>query len=107
MTDLESAIAEFVGSRTMAALAPTSEGHLGGFRPCEGCSECAKVCPTRAIDPSKQPGAGYDRERCARFVLGMSERSGIGAKTCARCFGVCPWSKAQARKDSDDRKQCG
>ncbi len=44
------------------------------------------------IDSIKEPGAGYDRERCMRFIMKMSERSGIAAKICNQCFGVCPWS---------------
>jgi epoxyqueuosine reductase QueG len=77
---------------TEAELAATSATHLDGFDPCQGCSECARVCPVRAIDMTKEPSAGYDRERCMRFIMKMSERSGIGAKICAQCFSVCPWS---------------
>lgn len=75
-----------------AKLTQTNGTHLEGFNPCEGCSECVQVCPIKAIDGSKEPGAGYDRERCARFVLSMSERSGIGAYICSQCYSMCPWS---------------
>ncbi len=82
---------------TEAKLTPTSGTHLAGFNPCEGCSECGKVCPVRAIDVSKEPGAGYDRERCMRFIMRMSERSGTQAKICSQCFSVCPWSMGRRR----------
>jgi epoxyqueuosine reductase QueG len=77
---------------TEAKLTPTSGTHLDGFNPCEGCGECGKACPIRAIDVSKKPGAGYDRERCMRFILNMSERSGTRAYICCQCFSLCPWS---------------
>lgn len=77
---------------TEAELTPTSGTRLDGFAPCQGCSECARVCPIKAIDASQEPGAGYDRERCMRFVMKMSERSGINAKICSHCFKACPWS---------------
>jgi epoxyqueuosine reductase QueG len=77
---------------TEARLSPSGSTHLDDFAPCEACSECAKVCPIRAIDPVKDPGAGYDRERCARFIFKMSERSGTHAYICAQCFSICPWS---------------
>ncbi len=77
---------------TEAKLTPTSGAHLDGFNPCEGCSECGEVCPIRAIDVTKEPGAGYDRERCARFIFKMSERSGSRAYICCQCFSLCPWS---------------
>ena len=83
---------------TEAKLTPTDRTRLNGFEPCQGCSECSQVCPVRAIDTSKEPGAGYDRELCMRFVLKMSERSGIGAKTCGRCYRACPWSMGRAGK---------
>jgi len=78
---------------TEAKLTPTDGTHLDDFKPCEGCSACAEACPVKAIDSSKEPGAGYDREKCARFVFKMSERSGVGAKTCCHCYKVCPWSR--------------
>jgi epoxyqueuosine reductase QueG len=77
---------------TEAKLTPTSGTPLAGFNPCEGCSECGKVCPIRAIDVTKEPGAGYNRERCMRFIMKMSERSGTAAYICSQCFSVCPWS---------------
>ncbi len=83
---------------TEAKLTPTDGTHLDGFNPCEGCSECGKVCPLGAIDVSKEPGAGYDRERCMRFILRMSERSGTQAKICSQCFKVCPWSMGRMGK---------
>jgi len=83
---------------TEAKLTPTNGTYLDGFDPCEGCSECGKVCPIRAIDVAKEPGAGYDRERCARFILTMSERSGTQAKICCQCFSLCPWSMGRLGK---------
>ena len=77
---------------TEAALTPTDRDHLAGFHPCTGCNACGQVCPIKAIDVSKEPGAGYDRERCARFVFAMSERSGTRAYICAQCYSLCPWS---------------
>ncbi len=77
---------------TEAELTPTDRNHLDGFHPCKGCSVCGQVCPIRAIDVSKEPGAGYDRERCARFIFAMSERSGTQAYICAQCYSLCPWS---------------
>ena len=77
---------------TEAELTPTNRGHLDGFDPCGGCSECGEVCPIKAIDVSKEPGAGYDRERCARFIFAMSERSGTREYICSQCYSLCPWS---------------
>jgi epoxyqueuosine reductase QueG len=77
---------------TEAKLTPTDRMRLDDFHPCEGCSECGEVCPIRAIDVSKEPGAGYDRERCMRFIMKMSERSGTKAYICAQCYSLCPWS---------------
>jgi len=77
---------------TEAKLSPANRAHPDGFNPCEGCSRCGEVCPIRAIDVAKEPGEGYDRERCARFVLRMSELTGIRAYICAQCFSLCPWS---------------
>ncbi len=77
---------------TEAELAPTNGEHLDGFHPCQGCGECGEVCPIRAIDVSKEPGAGYDRERCTRFIFAMSERSGTQAYICCQCYSQCPWS---------------
>lgn len=77
---------------TEAKLTPTDGKRLDGFQPCDGCSECGRVCPIRAIDVSKEPGVGYDRERCMRFIMRMSERSGTRAYICAQCYRLCPWS---------------
>ena len=77
---------------TEAKLAPTDSKRLDGFQPCKGCGACGEVCPIRAIDLSEEPGAGYDRERCMRFVMTMSERSGTRAYICGRCYSLCPWS---------------
>jgi epoxyqueuosine reductase len=77
---------------TEAELTPISSIAVRGFEPCEDCSECADVCPVRAIDVSKEPGTGYNRELCIRFLLKAKERHGSEAKMCARCFSACPWS---------------
>jgi epoxyqueuosine reductase QueG len=84
---------------TEAKLTPTSRTYLDSFNPCEGCNKCGEVCPVKAIDGSKEPGAGYDRELCMRFVMKMSERSGTKAKICSRCYKVCPWSFGKMNKD--------
>jgi epoxyqueuosine reductase QueG len=76
---------------TEAGLKPTGKGWLDNFSPCENCTKCAEVCPVRAIDPSKAPARGYDRDLCLRFILKMKGRHGASAKICARCFSVCPW----------------
>jgi epoxyqueuosine reductase QueG len=83
---------------TEAKLTPTNGSHLDDFHPCAECNECGQVCPIRAIDISKEPGAGYDRERCARFILAMSERSGTKAYLCAQCYSLCPWSMGRLGK---------
>jgi len=90
---------------TEAKLTPTNGTHLDGFHPCEGCSECGEVCPIQAIDGSKEPGAGYDRERCARFVLKMSERSGTKAYICGQCYSLCPWSMGRMGRTGKRRQQ--
>ena len=77
---------------TEAKLTPTDRTRLDGFHPCKGCSECGQGCPIGAIDVSNEPGAGYDRERCARFVFAMSEQSGTRAYICGQCYSLCPWS---------------
>jgi epoxyqueuosine reductase QueG len=84
---------------TEAKLTPTDRAHLDGFHPCKGCSECGEVCPIKAIDASKEPGAGYDRERCARFILSMSERSGTRAYICCQCYSLCPWSMGRLGRE--------
>jgi epoxyqueuosine reductase QueG len=87
---------------TEAELTPTSKDRLEGFDPCAGCSTCAELCPIRAIDASVEPGAGYDRERCARFVFAMSERSGTREYICSKCYSQCPWSMGRLGEGSQD-----
>lgn len=77
---------------TEAKLTPSNRTHLEAFNPCTDCEICAEICPIRAIDVTVEPGAGYDRARCMRFIMKMSERSGTQAKICAQCFSKCPWS---------------
>jgi epoxyqueuosine reductase QueG len=88
---------------TEAQLTPGNGNHLDGFDPCQGCSECAKICPIKAIDVSVEPGAGYDGARCMRFVINMSERRG-NRKVCAQCFSVCPWSMGRVNKGEPGTK---
>ncbi|NIS81254.1 MAG: hypothetical protein GTO14_13855 [Anaerolineales bacterium] len=76
---------------TDAELTPTEKAKLDKFSPCDDCRKCAEVCPVRAIDPSKSPLLGYNRDLCIRFILKMKEKHGETAKICARCFSVCPW----------------
>ena len=76
---------------TNALLIPSDKARLSNFSPCEDCRICADVCPVRAIDTSKAPAMGYNRDLCSRFTLKMKERHGEDAKICARCFSVCPW----------------
>ena len=77
---------------TDAALIPSDKARLEKFSPCVECRICADICPVQAIDPSKAPTMGYNRDLCSRFILKMKERHGANAKICARCFSVCPWS---------------
>jgi epoxyqueuosine reductase len=88
---------------TEAKLTPGNRSHLDGFDPCQGCSECAKICPIKAIDPTKEPGAGYDGARCMRFVINMSERRG-NSKICGQCFSVCPWSMGRVNPEGSSAK---
>ncbi len=76
---------------TDAELIPSVKARLSNFSPCEDCRICAEVCPVKAIDPSKDPAAGYNRDLCSRFIQKMKEKHGNDAKICARCFSVCPW----------------
>jgi epoxyqueuosine reductase QueG len=86
---------------TDAVLQHTQKDDLGEFAPCENCSLCADICPVRAIDATKPPGEGYNRELCMRFILKIKEKhkqessdDPYGVKVCNRCFKVCPWAKA-------------
>lgn len=81
-----------------AELTPTGRQYPEDFNPCKGCSECAQVCPVKAIDISKPPGVGYKRELCARFILRVQGKLGSEVKLCARCFSVCPWSMGRTGK---------
>lgn len=76
---------------TDAMLTPTGKDALSDFMPCEGCRECADVCPVKAIDAAKPPESGYNRDLCVRFLMKMKERHGFDTKICSRCFSVCPW----------------
>ncbi len=92
---------------TEAALMPSDKDRLRGFEPCEGCKLCAEVCPVRAIDASKAPAQGYNRELCVRFILKLRDRyerdAGRytqGVKICGRCFSVCPWARPMDKATS-------
>lgn len=83
-------------------LTPTKRPDLANFRPCEGCSLCADVCHVRAIDKTKSPAEGYNRELCMRFILTIKKRhkresdiDPYGVKVCNRCFGICPYAKTK------------
>lgn len=85
---------------TEAEFTPSDKDRLMGFEPCERCSLCTEVCPVKAIDVSKAPAEGYDRELCIRFILKLRQRYERDAiyryesvKFCSRCFAVCPWAK--------------
>ena len=87
---------------TDAELAPTKRDDLANFNPCEGCSLCADVCPVHAIDATKSPAEGYNRELCMRFILTIKKRhkseldiDPYGVKVCNRCFGICPYAKTK------------
>lgn len=86
---------------TNADLTLTKGTDLANFNPCEGCSMCADVCPVRAIDITKSPAEGYNRELCMRFILAIKKKhksesdiDPYGVKVCNRCFGVCPYAQA-------------
>ena len=88
---------------TEADLTPTGRDRLIDFDPCDGCTLCAEVCPTRAIDVSKTPAEGYDMARCFRFLLRLRQRYGADSvyryedvKFCGQCFGICPWAFTDA-----------
>jgi epoxyqueuosine reductase QueG len=83
---------------TDAVLTPSDKNALSDFNPCEGCHECADVCPVKGIDASKPPGAGYNRDLCVRFILKMKERHGMDTKICSRCFSVCPWGAGRFKE---------
>jgi len=92
---------------TEAELSPSDKDGLMDFEPCERCSLCAEVCPAKAIDVSKAPADGYDRELCARFILKLRqqyERDAIyryeSVKFCSRCFAVCPWAKNKMNRST-------
>ena len=78
---------------TEAKLIPSDKTRLENFSPCNDCRICAEICPVRAIDPSKVPTEGYNRDLCIRFILKMKARYGNDSKICSRCFSACPWSK--------------
>lgn len=85
---------------TEAELTPSDKDRLMGFEPCERCCLCAEVCPVKAIDVSKAPAEGYDRELCMRFILKVKQRHERDAiyryesvKFCSGCFTVCPWAR--------------
>ncbi len=91
---------------TEAQLKPTDRSRLQGFRPCEGCSRCADVCPVRAIDASADPATCYDRELCVRFNLRIRQRyenkgeyQFESVKVCTRCYQVCPWATTRLPVD--------
>ena len=76
---------------TDAVIPVTDRTQLEGFQPCSRCSLCADACPPKAIDPSKEPEIGYDRDKCIRYIRALKKKHGIEAKACSRCFSVCPW----------------
>ena len=96
---------------TDAELTPTERANLSNFKPCEGCSLCADVCPVRAIDKSKYPAEGYNRELCMRFILTIknkhkraSDIDPYGVKVCNRCFGICPYATADPERSELSEK---
>ena len=77
---------------TEAELTASDRTHLDDFEPCAGCNQCAEICPVSAIDDSKPPGLGYDRELCIYFLMKKKEQYGHEVKFCSHCFRSCPWS---------------
>ncbi len=93
---------------TDAELIPTPVPDLTNFNPCADCSLCADVCPVRAIDKTKSPAEGYNREVCMRFILAIkkkhksrSEIDPCDVKVCNRCFGVCPYANTELINTDD------
>lgn len=79
---------------TDVKLEPSDKNRLNGFYPCKECRLCADVCPVKAIDASKNPAKGYNRDRCIKFIMKIKQRYNDNVKVCARCFTVCPWEKS-------------
>jgi epoxyqueuosine reductase QueG len=72
------------GILTDAVLEP--DGRLEGFKPCEDCDRCIKMCPAKAFDPTMSYPQSYTREHC------MKKRAEIAEKGfyCHNCYAVCP-----------------
>lgn len=66
---------------------------FGLQRFCEGCSKCARECPSGAITAGpKVVYNGYeiwksDAEKCARYRI-----TNAGGGMCGRCMKTCPWN---------------
>ena len=80
---------------TDAVLKP--DGVMEGFRPCEDCNSCMKVCPVSAIGSQMPPPTGYDRKKCVGFVDWLKEKTNEQMKLCGRCFNTCPEGKLVRR----------
>jgi epoxyqueuosine reductase QueG len=97
---------------TDAEFIPTKGSDLTDFNPCEGCSLCADVCPVHAIDKTKSPTEGYNRELCMRFILTIKKRhkresdvDPYGVKVCNRCFGICPYATSKLKRSEFGRPE--
>jgi len=73
---------------TDAELPPT--GKLEEFQPCKSCYVCAKLCPVKAIDPSKKPPTGFLRELCINFNYYLRRKTRNRIRYCGICFENCP-----------------
>lgn len=53
---------------------------------CEGCKECIKVCPAKALSEK-----GYDRNKCLKYNFeNMKKVSRFGEIWCNQCITSCP-----------------